>query len=86
MSYCAAFKAWREEADDWGGFTRHAFVEGLRDEYLAREAFLNYVGQDYVFLVHFSLAWALGVVKGETLDEMKTGAGTVGALVKHEMQ
>ena len=86
MSYGAAFTAWREEAADWGGFTRHAFVEGLRDGSLPRDSFLHYLVQDYVFLVHFSRAWALGVVKAETLDEMKTCAGTVDALVNHEMQ
>ncbi|MEO0914696.1 MAG: TenA family protein, partial [Pseudomonadota bacterium] len=38
-----------------------------------------------VFLVHFSRAWSLGVVKSETLEEMKVCAGTVDALVNHEM-
>ena len=48
-------------------------------------AFLHYLKQDYVFLVHFSRAWSMGVVKSETLEEMKVCAGTVDALVNHEM-
>ena len=69
----------------WDDYTRHAFVEGLRDGTLPRAAFLHYLVQDYVFLIHFSRAWSLGVVKSETLDEMKVCAGTVDALVNHEM-
>ena len=86
MSYGAAFTAWRAEASDWDAYTRHAFVEGLKDGTLPRKAFLHYLVQDYVFLVHFSRAWALGVVKADTLDEMKTCAATVDGLVNHEMQ
>ncbi len=86
MSYGTAFTAWRAEASDWDAYTRHAFVQGLGDGSLPREAFLRYLVQDYIFLVHFSRAWALGVVKSDTLDEMKTCAATVDGLVNHEMQ
>ena len=85
MSYGTTHSAWRAACPDWQAFTRHAFVAGLGDGSLPRAAFLGYLVQDYVFLVHFARAWALGVVKAETLDEMKTCAGTVDALVNHEM-
>ncbi|MEM7522953.1 MAG: thiaminase II [Pseudomonadota bacterium] len=84
--YGAAFAAWRAGAASWGGFVGHDFVAGLSDGTLPRAAFLHYLRQDYVFLVHFSRAWALGVVKAETLDEMKTCAATVDGLVNHEMR
>lgn len=85
--YGRAFALWREEAGEaWQVFTRHAFVEGLRDGSLPRPAFLHYLKQDYLFLVHFSRAWALAVVKSETLEEMKVASATVNALVNHEMQ
>ncbi|MEM7686948.1 MAG: thiaminase II [Pseudomonadota bacterium] len=86
QDYGAAFKAWRTASPDWDAYTHHAFVQGLGDGTLPRSAFLRYLVQDYVFLVHFSRAWALGVVKAETLDEMKTCAATVDGLVNHEMQ
>ncbi len=66
-------------------YTHHPFVEGLRNGSLPRSAFLHYLVQDYVFLVHFARAWSLGVTKAETLDEMKFCARTVDALVNHEM-
>lgn len=85
--YGTAFALWREgSAGPWRDYTRHAFVEGLRDGSLPRAAFLHYLRQDYVFLIHFSRAWALAAVKSDNLDEMKAAAATVNALVNHEMQ
>jgi len=71
--------------EPWRDYTHHAFVQGLGDGTLTQASFLHYLVQDYVFLVHFARAWSLGVVKAETLDEMKVCAGTVDALVNHEM-
>ncbi|MBE9640343.1 thiaminase II [Salipiger mangrovisoli] len=85
--YGRAFAAMRVQAGGaWRDYTRHAFVERLGDGSLPREAFLHYLRQDYVFLVHFSRAWALAVVKSETHAEMLAAVGTVNALVAEEMQ
>lgn len=84
--YGKTFALWRAGCPDaWHDYTHHAFVEGLRDGTLPRARFLHYLTQDYVFLVHFARAWSLAVVKAETLEEMKVCAGTVDALVNHEM-
>jgi len=84
--YGSTFASLRAGAGDtWDAYAKHSFVEGLRTGELPRTAFLQYLIQDYVFLVHFSRAWSLGVVKSETLEEMKVCAGTVDALVNHEM-
>jgi len=89
--YGKAFSLWRTaatqiEEDPWHTYTNHTFVQKLGDGSLPREAYLHYLVQDYVFLVHFSRAWALAVVKSETLSEMKLAASTVDALVNIEMQ
>lgn len=84
--YGKTFGLWRAGASEpWHSYTHHRFVEGLRDGSLPRECFLHYLIQDYVFLVHFSRAWSLALIKAETLDEMKVCAGTVDALVNQEM-
>ena len=86
-SYGKAFDLWRKQAGPaWDDYVRHAFVEGLKDGSLPQKAFLHYLVQDYVFLVHFSRAWALAAVKSESLDELKVAAGTVNALVNFEMK
>lgn len=85
-AYGTTFTSLRAGAGQtWDDYARHSFVEGLRTGTLPRAAFVHYLIQDYVFLVHFSRAWSLGVVKSETLEEMKVCAGTVDALVNHEM-
>ncbi len=85
--YGRAFALWRDgAAGPWRDYTRHSFVEGLKDGTLPKAALLHYLTQDYVFLVHFSRAWALAAVKAETLDELKAASATVNALVNHEMQ
>lgn len=83
----AVFTRWRAEAAaEWKAFTRHAFVEQLGDATLPRAAFLRYLVQDYVFLIHFSRAWALAVVKADSLAEMRAAASAVDGLINHEMQ
>lgn len=87
VDYGRAFDLWRGAcAPDWAAYTHHEFVEGLKDGSLPEVCFHHYLIQDYVFLVHFSRAWALAMVKSETLDEMKIAAGTVDALINMEMQ
>lgn len=83
--YGAAFAAWRADAGPaWADYTRHPFVEALRDGTLPRAAYLDYLVQDYLFLFHFARAWALAAAKAETLDEMRIAARTVDALVNEE--
>jgi thiaminase/transcriptional activator TenA len=83
--YGRAFALWRGEAARWDAYVNHAFVAGLRDGSLPRERFLHYLRQDYVFLIHFSRAWALATAKAGTLEEMTATSATVHALVHHEM-
>ncbi len=86
LDYGTTFAALKGGAGPtWDHYTHHSFVRGLQTGELPRQAFLHYLVQDYVFLIHFSRAWSLGVVKSETLDEMKICAATVDALVNHEM-
>jgi thiaminase/transcriptional activator TenA len=85
MSYGSNFARLRAAAPDWETYTRHGFVEGMRDGSLPRTAFLNYLVQDYLFLIQFSRAWALAVVKAGDLDEMRACAATVHTLLDHEM-
>jgi thiaminase/transcriptional activator TenA len=84
--YGQVFARWRAGCPEaWRSYTRHAFVRGLGDGSLPRAAFLHYLVQDYVFLVHFSRAWSLAIVKAETLEEMRACTRILDALVSHEM-
>lgn len=83
--YGRAFALWRAQAPAWGAYTRHAFVEGLRAGTLPCANFLHYLRQDYIFLIHFSRAWALAAAKSDTLAELRAASATVHALAHVEM-
>lgn len=86
MTYGATFQAWRDAAGPvWSDYTGHAFVKGLGDGTLPRDAFLHYLRQDYVFLIHFARAWALAITKGETIEEMRLAGATVHGLINEEL-
>lgn len=85
--YGSTFQLWRQAAGPtWDAHTRHPFVEGLRDGSLPRTAFLHYLTQDYLYLVHFARAWALGITKAETMEEMRACVATVNVLLNDELQ
>jgi len=84
--YGATFPLWRDAAGaQWTAYTGHPFVEGLEAGTLPRAAFLRYLTQDYLFLIHFSRAWALAVTKAGTVQEMRVAAETVNALINDEL-
>ncbi len=86
MSFGATFTAWRAQTPGlWAAYTQHAFVQGLGDGTLPRAAFLHYLKQDYVFLIHFSRAWALAVTKSDTVEEMRLSASVVNGLINDEI-
>ena len=83
--YGRSFTLWRAACEDhWAAYTRHAFVEALSNGSLPRAAFLRYLRQDYLFLIHFSRAWSLAVVKAGSLAEMQAASATVHALLHGE--
>lgn len=85
-SYGNSFGLWRKAAGSaWWDYVRHDFVKKLSDGSLPKRAFLNYLIQDYLFLIHFSRAWALAVTKADTVVEMRACAATVNALVNDEI-
>lgn len=69
----------------WTEYTHHEFVQGLKDGSLSKAAFLNYLRQDYIFLIHFARAWALAIVKSESLQEMQEASAIVHMLLHVEM-
>ncbi len=84
--YGTAFSLWRTRTSDaWSTYVRHPFVESLGDGSLPHRAFLNYLKQDYLFLVNFARAWALAVVKSRDMREMRSAAAAVDGLVNREM-
>ncbi|NNK79722.1 MAG: thiaminase II [Litoreibacter sp.] len=86
-SYGSTFHLWRAAAEGpWQAYTEHEFVRGLQTGTLPRNNFLHYLEQDYIFLIHFSRAWALAVTKADTVEEMRHCAATLNALIDEEIR
>ncbi len=71
--------------DDWRGFVEHDFVRQLAAGSLPEVCFRHYLGQDYLFLLHFARAYALAAFKSEDLEDLRQATGTLDALVNDEM-
>ena len=87
MSYGEIFSNLRKKnISNWLLYTQHEFLKKLSEGTLKKDYFLNYLKQDYLFLIQFSKAWSLAVLKSDNLDEMKISASTVNDLINFEMQ
>lgn len=72
-------------APQWEAYVRHAFVRQLGDGTLPESAFRRYLGQDYLFLIHFARAYALAAYKADTLEDMRAAAAGMAAILDTEI-
>lgn len=72
-------------ADDWAAFTEHPFVKAIASGSLPEAAFRHYLGQDYLFLIHFARAYGLAAYKSESLDDLRQAAAGLAAILDEEM-
>lgn len=72
--------------DAWKTYTEHEFVKQLADGSLPKESFFHYLVQDYLYLIQYAKAWALGVVKADSPEEMSFCSTAVDTLVNVELK
>ena len=70
---------------DWRAYTGHDFVRQLAAGALPEAAFRHYLGQDYLFLIHFARAYALAAYKTTDLAEMRLAVASVHGILNVEM-
>lgn len=75
----------RSARDEWAAYTKHRFVRQLAAGSLPEASFRHYLAQDYLFLIHFARAYALGVYKADTLEDMRRASAAVSAILDTEM-
>ncbi|WP_417691757.1 thiaminase II [Roseibium sp.] len=72
-------------SSEWNAYTRHAFVTSMADGTLPQPAFRTYLQQDYLFLIHFSRAYALAVYKAPGLADMRQALAGLKTIMDVEM-
>ena len=72
-------------AAEWRAYAEHPFTDALADGSLPSDAFRAYLAQDYLFLIEFARAYALGIYKAPTLADMRESASGLAAILDVEM-
>jgi thiaminase/transcriptional activator TenA len=57
--------------DIWQGYLKHPFIAEIGEGTLPKDKFKDYLVQDYLYLKEFAKVFSMGVVKAETMDEMR---------------
>lgn len=76
----------KASTDEWKAYTQHDFVNEIGYGTLPSESFRYYLAQDYVFLIHFSRAWALATYKSNTVEDMQWASEVLHATLNTEMR
>lgn len=75
----------KQSAEQWQQYIEHPFPARLAEGSLPSSAFQYYLIQDYIFLKHFSRAWALVVYKADSVSVMQSAVTVLDGLLNHEM-
>ena len=69
----------------WVFYTEHEFVRSIGTGELPKLCFQHYLGQDYLFLIHFARAYALAAYKSEILADIRQAFNGLSAILNIEM-
>ena len=69
----------------WDSYLEHPFVKGIGDGDLAKDKFIHYMKQDYVYLIEYSRIFAIGASKEHDLETMTTFANLLHGTMNIEM-
>ncbi|KAK5994571.1 Putative hydroxymethylpyrimidine/phosphomethylpyrimidine kinase 2 [Cladobotryum mycophilum] len=68
--------------DAWKGYLHHPFVMALGNGTLPLDSFKGYIVQDYLYLIHFARAVALGAYKSKDLKEIARSSEVVAHIIR----
>lgn len=74
-----------DAAQQWTDYVHHDFVGQLGAGTLPLESFRHYLIQDYLFLIQFARAYALGIYKSQSLEDMNRSLAGVKAILDLEL-
>lgn len=66
-----------QAGDLWERYIEHPFVIQLRDGTLPLEAFIHFLRQGYLYLLHYARVYALAAYKARTFDEISASMTVV---------
>ena len=69
----------------WDKYVYHPFVCQIGAGTLAKECFQRYLGQDYLFLIHFARAYGLAAYKSDNIDDIRVAANAMISIIDKEI-
>ena len=69
----------------WDEYVSHPFVCQIGTGTLTRECFQRYLGQDYLFLIHFARAYGLAAYKSDNINDIRVAANAMIAIIDKEI-
>ena len=86
-SYGRHFGEWRSTCQsEWQALTHHKFILSVIDGSLPRQSFINYLQQNYAFLIQFARSWGQAASKGNDISEIRMATAMMHELVNSKMQ
>lgn len=65
----------------WDSYIKHEFVQKLANGTLGIENFQHYLKQDYIYLFHYSRAFALAMYKSENFKQMNFSKNALNSIL-----
>ena len=65
----------------WDNYIKHEFVQKLANGTLELKNFQHYLKQDYIYLFHYSRAFALAMYKSENFEQMNFSRETLNSIL-----
>ena len=83
MSIFERFKL--DNSEVWRAYINHQFVISIAQGSLPNKSFRKYLGQDYLFLIHFARAYALAAYNTALIKDIKQAASGLSSIINLEM-
>ncbi len=71
--------------DIWNSYNDHPFVKGIENGTLDKEKFRYYIIQDYLYLIDYAKAFAIGIAKAKSVETAQLFSGYISLLTGSEM-
>ncbi len=80
------YKQLRDDCKNvWESYVNHPFVQQLANQTLPKTQFLNWMVQDYFYLIQYARAYALLAYKAHTIPQMQSASTILHGLLHEEM-
>ena len=68
----------------WEEYLKHPFIVEMGKGILDKDKFRNYLIQDYLYLIDYAKVYAIGLVKSESIEDIKFFKESINGILEDE--